>query len=117
MVCYESKKDISLNSRIIYGDSVVGDIHLHQDFPSVFIQSCGDIPRPLHARLCRNVVAVSQKLFSDSFIDELKLFAMGVIGGSLYFLAENTALKYSTASHVQQTSSTDKLGFDLQVLF
>ena len=41
-----------------------------------------------------------KKLFSDSFRDELRLFAMGVIGGSLYFLAENTALKYSTASNV-----------------
>lgn len=41
-----------------------------------------------------------KKLFSDSFKDELRLLAMGVIGGSLYFLAENTALEYSTASNV-----------------
>lgn len=41
-----------------------------------------------------------KKLFSESFKDELRLFAMGVIGGSLYFLAENTALEYSSASNV-----------------
>lgn len=32
--------------------------------------------------------------------DELRFLALGVFGGSLYFLCENTALEYSTASNV-----------------
>ena len=36
----------------------------------------------------------------DRFTDELRFFALGVFGGSLYFLLENTALEYSTASNV-----------------
>lgn len=33
-------------------------------------------------------------------IDELRFLGLGVFGGSLYFLCENTALEYSTASNV-----------------
>lgn len=36
----------------------------------------------------------------DRLIDELRFMALGVFGGSLYFLCENTALEYSTASNV-----------------
>ncbi|MCQ2177247.1 MAG: DMT family transporter [Bacteroidales bacterium] len=32
--------------------------------------------------------------------DEMKFIALGMLGGSLYFLCENTALEYSTASNV-----------------
>lgn len=39
-------------------------------------------------------------LFSDSWKDELRMALAGIMGGSLYFLAENTALKVS-----QQASS------------
>lgn len=41
-----------------------------------------------------------KKLWSGSFKDELVMFFLGVFGGSLYFLAENTAIQYSTASNV-----------------
>lgn len=55
--------------------------------------------RFLLAYLC--VWPLSRKhLWAKSFKDELLLFALGALGGTLYFLAENTALKYSTASNV-----------------
>lgn len=41
-----------------------------------------------------------RRLFSDSVRDELRFALLGITGGSLYFLAENSALKYSTASNV-----------------
>jgi len=41
-----------------------------------------------------------KKLFSDSWKDELKMLLLGIFGGSMYFLTENTALSFSTASNV-----------------
>ena len=41
-----------------------------------------------------------KRLFSESLRDELLFVILGITGGSLYFLAENSALKYSTASNV-----------------
>jgi len=41
-----------------------------------------------------------RRLFSDSIKDELLMALLGFTGGTLYFLAENTALQYSTASNV-----------------
>lgn len=41
-----------------------------------------------------------KRLFCRNFTDELTTFALGVLGGSLYFLTENMALVYSTASNV-----------------
>lgn len=41
-----------------------------------------------------------KKWLSDSWKDELTFIALGLTGGSLYFLAENTALIYSTSSNV-----------------
>lgn len=41
-----------------------------------------------------------KKLWSDSWKDELLLLLLGITGGSLYFLSENMALMYSTASNV-----------------
>lgn len=41
-----------------------------------------------------------RKIASASWKDELLFAALGLTGGSLYFLAENTALVYSTASNV-----------------
>ena len=41
-----------------------------------------------------------KKLFSDSWKDELKMLLLGIFGGSMYFLTENTALSWSTASNV-----------------
>ena len=40
------------------------------------------------------------RIFADSWKDEFRLLLLGITGGSLYFLAENTALKFSTASNV-----------------
>lgn len=42
----------------------------------------------------------SKKLFSNSFKDELILVLLGICGGSIYFLAENTALANTQASNV-----------------
>lgn len=41
-----------------------------------------------------------KKLFADSLADELLMMLLGLMGGSLYFLTENTALNFSTASNV-----------------
>lgn len=41
-----------------------------------------------------------RKFFSDSWRDELTMLLLGITGGSLYFLSENSALKFSTASNV-----------------
>lgn len=40
------------------------------------------------------------KLFGDSLKDEIIFFVLGVTGGSLYFLTENYALKYTQACNV-----------------
>ena len=39
------------------------------------------------------------RAFADSWCDELLLMALGVTGGSVYFLAENEALNYTTATN------------------
>ena len=41
-----------------------------------------------------------KRFFCRNLTDELTTFALGVLGGSLYFLTENMALVYSTASNV-----------------
>lgn len=41
-----------------------------------------------------------KQLWCDSWKDELVMVLLGIFGGSLYFLSENTALKFSTASNV-----------------
>lgn len=41
-----------------------------------------------------------KQLWCDSWKDELVMVLLGLFGGSLYFLSENTALKFSTASNV-----------------
>jgi len=43
---------------------------------------------------------LKNKLFSKTWRDEFLFVLLGVFGGSLYFLAENTALKYTFASNV-----------------
>lgn len=42
----------------------------------------------------------SHRWFSDSWRDELLMIALGVTGGSLYFLAENEALNYTATTNV-----------------
>lgn len=41
-----------------------------------------------------------KRLWTDSVRDEITLALLGITGGSLYFLAENNALRFSTASNV-----------------
>lgn len=41
-----------------------------------------------------------KKLWADSLKDELAMLAMGLTGGSLYFIAENSALRLTFASNV-----------------
>lgn len=40
------------------------------------------------------------KIWSDTWKDEFLFLLLGVFGGSLYFITENTALKYTLASNV-----------------
>lgn len=40
-----------------------------------------------------------KRLFSDSWKDELLMALLGVTGGSLYFLSENEALRFTTATN------------------
>ena len=44
--------------------------------------------------LCHN------RLFSDNVKDELKLASLGIFGGTLYYILENTALEYSYTTNV-----------------
>lgn len=47
------------------------------------------------------MLAVShRRLFARSVRDELMMAALGATGGSVYFMAENCALQYSTATNV-----------------
>ena len=41
-----------------------------------------------------------KRLWADNWQDELLLLVLGIMGGSLYFLTENMALMFSTASNV-----------------
>lgn len=60
------------------------------------------------AYLC--ILALSHKrFFASSWKDELTLFGLGLMGGSLYFLTENMALLYSTSSNVSILVSTTPL--------
>lgn len=57
--------------------------------------------------LCRFLIAYislllfsHKRMFCETWRDELIMVGLGVMGGSLYFLAENTALIYDTSSNV-----------------
>ncbi len=54
-------------------------------------------------------LVVRHKLWADNIKDELTLFGLGVMGGSLYFLLENMALIYSTSANVSVIVSTTPL--------
>lgn len=41
-----------------------------------------------------------RKLFADNWRDELTMVILGITGGSLYFWAENTAIKYTLVNNV-----------------
>lgn len=51
------------------------------------------------AYLCVLMIA-HKKFLADSIKDELYMAAMGLTGGSVYYIAENTALQWSYASNV-----------------
>lgn len=46
------------------------------------------------------VILSHKRMWAENISHELQLFLLGVTGGSMYFLTENMALKYSTASNV-----------------
>ena len=60
------------------------------------------------AYICVSAV-YHKKIFADNLKDEFLLFIMGITGGSLYFLAENTALQYTFASNVALLTCTAPL--------
>ena len=41
----------------------------------------------------------SFRLFASSWQDELLMVALGIVGGSLYFLTENSAMIYTTTTN------------------
>lgn len=49
------------------------------------------------------------RMWADKWTDELALLGMGILGGSLYFITENQAIAYSTASNVSILVSTTPL--------
>ena len=53
--------------------------------------------------------APARKIFADSFKDEMIFVVLGVSGGSVYFLAENSALIYTQACNVSFIVSTSPL--------
>lgn len=61
---------------------------------------------PVQIMLCRFAIAyvvlwlIRPKAEKTTFKDELLFFAMGIFGCTLYFITENTALKYTLASNV-----------------
>lgn len=48
-------------------------------------------------------------IFSKSVIDELKFILIGLCGGSIYFIAENTAMRYTLATNVSLIVTTAPL--------
>lgn len=56
--------------------------------------------RFLLAYFCMWILKPKGRLWSDSVKDEMWFVLLGITGGSLYFMEENTALSLSTASNV-----------------
>ena len=55
--------------------------------------------RSVIAWICMGIIA-PKKLFADNLKDELWMVALGFLGGTLYFVAENNALKLTLVSNV-----------------
>ena len=49
------------------------------------------------------------KLFADTWPDELLMLALGIAGGSLYFLTENSAMNYTTTTNTSLIVSLSPL--------
>lgn len=60
------------------------------------------------AYICMLLIS-HKRIMADNITDELTLFGLGVMGGSLYFLTENMALVYSTTANVSILVSTTPL--------
>lgn len=63
------------------------------------------IYRFIIAYLCVFVIC-PKPFFSNSLADELKFVVIGLCGGSIYFIAENTAMKYTLATNVSLIVTT-----------
>ena len=48
---------------------------------------------------CYSLFTIHSSLFTSSWRDELLMVALGITGGSVYFLAENAAMLYTTATN------------------
>ena len=55
------------------------------------------------------VFLAPKRLWTNNIKDELLLFCLGMTGGSMYFLMENTALKYTLVSNVALLLCTTSL--------
>lgn len=53
--------------------------------------------------------ACHKKIMSNSWRDELLFLTCGVCGGSIYFIAENTAIEYTLVTNVSLITSTSPL--------
>lgn len=60
------------------------------------------------AYLCMFVLC-PRPLFSRSLADEFKMFLIGVCGSSVYFIAENTAMKYTLVTNVSLIVTTSPI--------
>ena len=54
-------------------------------------------------------IASHSRLFSNSFRDEVLFFLCGLCAGSIYFIAENTALEYTLTTNVSLLTSMSPL--------
>lgn len=55
------------------------------------------------------LIICPRPLFSRSVTDELKMFLIGVCGSSVYFIAENTAMKYTLVTNVSLIVTTSPI--------
>lgn len=68
---------------------------------------------PVEILICRFSLAYvfiwifsPKKIFSDCWTDELQMLGLGLFGGSLYFMAENTSLSITLVSNVSLITAT-----------
>ena len=101
----KSKKDFLLRHAAVLAAIFVVAVWGETFVSSKVLLTAGLMPadifffRFLMAYLCMCLFS-HHRLWARSWRDELLFMALGVLGGSLYFLSENMALMYSTASNV-----------------
>lgn len=59
--------------------------------------------------LCYSISRPSFRLFSDSWRDELLMIGLGISGGTIYFLTENSAMNYTTTTNTSLIVSLSPL--------